>query len=265
VTELEPERVADVEGDPLGELVRDAREVPDARINAIGAVLGVPPGGAADPEPGGGGGSAGGGSAGSVAGGASSLKLVVAVGTLCIALGGVVAVWIAVRGDDAKRASTPSAAPSVPAAPDARAVEAEPEPEASEVRAVEPRSHTEPRSRPATRTAPRRVPPAPSAETAEAIVEEGPSSGPSSLAIEAQLLGRAQAALGAEPRTALSIVEQHAREFPAGVMAQERDALRIEALVALGEQSRARTAAARFHRDYPRSGLRDRVRAVVAR
>jgi hypothetical protein len=62
---------------------------------------------------------------------------------------------------------------------------------------------------------------------------------------ELSMLQRAKAALRRSPETALSITEQHARDYPSGVFVQEREVLAIEALL---KQRRADDALARAER-----------------
>jgi hypothetical protein len=79
---------------------------------------------------------------------------------------------------------------------------------------------------------------------------------PSTLQEERAVLDRARAhLLSGEPAAALDDVEKHARLFRHGVLAEERDALRVEALVAARRTEQARAAAARFHAAYPGSML----------
>lgn len=72
------------------------------------------------------------------------------------------------------------------------------------------------------------------------------------IAREQQLLEMARSALGlqrlAEAERALA---QHRRDFPAGRLAEERDSLVIQLLVAQGRLDAARAAAARFHAAHP--------------
>ena len=61
---------------------------------------------------------------------------------------------------------------------------------------------------------------------------------------ELLLLERSRAALDAEPRLALELAETHARSYPSGVFAQERELLAIEALLKLKRKAEARERAA---------------------
>ena len=62
---------------------------------------------------------------------------------------------------------------------------------------------------------------------------------------------------------ALSLLDTHARAFPEGVLAEERDAERALALAALGRTAEARTAATAFLRKYPASLLGARLRHLA--
>ena len=87
--------------------------------------------------------------------------------------------------------------------------------------------------------------------------------GASALAAEAALLQRAQTALAAgAPEEALARLGEHAREFPAGVLAQERAALRVVALCAAGRAREGRAEAASFLRAHAGSVLAERVRGA---
>ena len=61
---------------------------------------------------------------------------------------------------------------------------------------------------------------------------------------------------------ALTLFDQHAREYPHGILAEERAAERIAALCALGREAEAREAGAAFLRDHRRSPLSARVRGL---
>jgi hypothetical protein len=75
-------------------------------------------------------------------------------------------------------------------------------------------------------------------------------------AAELHLLRRAQAAyVRGDQRATLALVAEHAQLFPYGRMAEERDALRVQALAECGRKAEARRAAATFAARYPRSVL----------
>jgi len=52
---------------------------------------------------------------------------------------------------------------------------------------------------------------------------------------------------------------EHERSFPEGRLAEEREVLRVRALVGLGRANEARRVAAKFHRQFPRSVLSQKV------
>ncbi len=86
-----------------------------------------------------------------------------------------------------------------------------------------------------------------------------------SVAAEVALLERASGALRAgDPKRALAAVSEHARRFPNGALAEERDTERIVALCALGRRDEAATATQRFDRAYPSSSHAARIRAACA-
>jgi hypothetical protein len=75
-----------------------------------------------------------------------------------------------------------------------------------------------------------------------------------SLAAERALIEQAQTALAREQGTAaLAVLERHARDFPQGELAEERDSLQVQALVKMERYEQARKAAAHFHGRFPRS------------
>jgi hypothetical protein len=99
-----------------------------------------------------------------------------------------------------------------------------------------------------------KVPPHRSADPAR----PPPSSG--TLAAEAALIARAQAALGAhDPSAALAAIDEHATRYPKGQFADEREALRIVAGCSIG-RSDARAKADRFLRAHPTAPLASRIR-----
>lgn len=133
----------------------------------------------------------------------------------------------------------------------------------SEAAPSEPLAAPAPRAQ--RRAAARATPPQQLAASPPAPVEApqpaAPSS-PSTLAEEMRLLRSAQSALSAgDPETALARLAEHARRFPAGTLAEEREAARILALCRAERRGEARAAAARFLRERPTSPLAPRVRA----
>jgi hypothetical protein len=85
-----------------------------------------------------------------------------------------------------------------------------------------------------------------------------------SLREEQRLLDTARDAIvRGEPEGALVPTASHAARFPRGVLAEERDALRIRALARLGRLDEARESFARFRAAYPHSFLLDGAAADV--
>jgi|GEM_PF-1727945 len=76
---------------------------------------------------------------------------------------------------------------------------------------------------------------------------------------EESLLRRAHAAISSNPREAVALTVEHARQFPSGVLAQEREVIAVEALSRLGRAGEARARAAALYATYPDSAYRQRV------
>jgi hypothetical protein len=90
--------------------------------------------------------------------------------------------------------------------------------------------------------------------------EDAPAAPP-----ESTLLAEAFRALhGGDASAALRWAARHAQEYPRGEMAQERDAISIEALVKLGRSAEARRSLASFKGLYPSSGYAWRLEALVS-
>lgn len=167
-----------------------------------------------------------------------------------LALGGVALVVALVSSALVWRALAPDPADS--AAPVADPPERV-RPPASEPRAEEPSLAPLPE---ALRPEPSPEPPA---------SRRSPSRGPARASSEGSLLLRARSALRGDPARALEITDEHRRLYPEGAMAEEREALAIEALAALDRGEALRARADRFGRSYPRSPYAARVRAALAR
>jgi len=85
------------------------------------------------------------------------------------------------------------------------------------------------------------------------------------LGVEAEMLHRARAAMRNDPARALAILSEHRSRFPRGVLAEERDALRVEALARLGKSREAERENDRFRREHPDSVHADRINTVLSR
>ena len=82
-----------------------------------------------------------------------------------------------------------------------------------------------------------------------------------SYAAELYLLQRAQSEYASQDfPDALVLVAEHARRFPNGRLAEEREALRVRSLAGAGRGDQARRALAAFARRFPRSVLLPRLR-----
>ncbi len=143
------------------------------------------------------------------------------------------------------RTPAPSFAPALPpaAAPvDAHAQKAAPLPMPPRPETVA-ETETEPhdaRRAPVTTTTPEPVR-APSAST---------------FALELTLLEPARRSIAqSDFAGALAAIARHQREYPRGQLAEEREALRVRAIWGMGDKVAAESAAARFRKRYPHSGL----------
>jgi hypothetical protein len=84
------------------------------------------------------------------------------------------------------------------------------------------------------------------------------------LAAESALLENARSALTqSESARALKTLADHERRFPRGKLVEEREALRVQALVLAGDADEARIWARRFHERFPNSLLGPAVDATL--
>jgi hypothetical protein len=98
------------------------------------------------------------------------------------------------------------------------------------------------------------------APTSPTQVPPRASSGRDVLAAEIALLRRARGAYDRrEFSRALVLVDEHARRFPQGHLAEEREALRVRSLSSLGRTAEAHRVAAAFALRFPRSVLLPRA------
>ena len=87
-----------------------------------------------------------------------------------------------------------------------------------------------------------------------------PPTAQESYAAELRLLQRAHGACALQDfANALALVAEHRRQFPNGRLAEEREALRVRALVGAGRMDEARRTAAAFAERFPRSVLLPRL------
>ncbi len=107
--------------------------------------------------------------------------------------------------------------------------------------------------------------PAPKTVPAPRAVREAPppADRDAALASERAVLEIARTALSRQkPEDALEALTRHARVFPHGQLAEERDALEVQALVGAGRNEEAHRSAARFRQRYPTSLLAPAVDAA---
>src|SRR5664279_3795836 len=122
-----------------------------------------------------------------------------------------------------------------------------------------------------TQNPPAVVPRAPAAAGPLPALSPSPSQAPMGRAYaradvveELRFLDRArQADARGDYAAALTLANEHERRFPRGRLAEDREVLRIRAFVGLGRRSDARTTAAKFHRQFPRSVLSPRIDALL--
>jgi hypothetical protein len=94
-----------------------------------------------------------------------------------------------------------------------------------------------------------------------AVPARGRVSG-TSVEAEMLLIGEAREALQSRDAAhALLVLDEHAHRFPSGALGEERDAMRVTSLCALGRVAEARAAAGQFLRAFPDSPHAGRVRA----
>jgi hypothetical protein len=77
-------------------------------------------------------------------------------------------------------------------------------------------------------------------------------------------LNQIKRTLPADPATALRLARYSAREFPQGLLREEREALIVLALWQLGEVAAARAGAEQFLARHPRSSFRARIQECMA-
>jgi hypothetical protein len=83
-------------------------------------------------------------------------------------------------------------------------------------------------------------------------------------AAELRVLQPAQQAVARHDfASALAAIAEHQRRFPSGRLAEEREALRVKALLGLGRTAEADRAGAAFGEHFPKSALRGRIDAML--
>jgi hypothetical protein len=96
--------------------------------------------------------------------------------------------------------------------------------------------------------------PVPSARATSAPSSSSALGSRGDLVREREVLDAARAALAhGQPDDAIVALQEHARRWPHGQLAEEREVVLIQALVAAGRTSEAQARAARFHQAFPKS------------
>lgn len=140
-------------------------------------------------------------------------------------------------------------------------------------RAPEPKVEEAPRAAATTEPTPSVAPAAPAIETAPPVVSAAPSARPTlpkpsaapipPLPETTMLKDAHEALLHGAPDRALALAEGHARAYPRGALAQEREVIAIESLVRLGRRGEALARARSFHAAFPGSSHGERVDRLV--
>jgi hypothetical protein len=174
----------------------------------------------------------------------AAIALAIAAAVLLV----IRAVAFAVSSRTPERPPLPDAASDTPvvASPPARAVAVEP-PAPSRAIEAETQASPPPAAEPMPAVSQHRI--APSQTRAR-----------DDLVAEVALLREAKGERA--PAAALELLDRHAREFPNGALARERDVLRAERLCALGRTTEARALADRFTATHASDPLADRMENV---
>jgi hypothetical protein len=85
-----------------------------------------------------------------------------------------------------------------------------------------------------------------------------------SIEAELELLRKAQSALNRSASAALALAEEHAQLYPQGAFVEEREMLRIEAELTLGQRNTALARAKAFSERFGRSTYRARIERLLA-
>lgn len=232
----------------LGSLIDAERSAPtpdDAAKRAIRArvvaTLGVLPpgaGGAAGSAP-----SGAAGAGGAVAGSGVAAKTVAIAVTAAIAGGTTIGVVVHRNADSS--ATKPPAAVAAPA--------------------VAPKAETQPSTPPPPASTPAAAPVVQAPEPAVRPRAAAPVVKPDPTPAEATLLADASRALSTgDAAAALRSLETDTRLYPDGSLAEEREALHVQALVALGRSDDARSEAVQFIAEHPQSIYRGLVERALS-
>jgi len=105
--------------------------------------------------------------------------------------------------------------------------------------------------------------PAVPARAARPVPAEAPSVSGDALAGEAKLLNEAHAVMASDPDRALAIAGEHAKRYPRGQLAAERELIRVQALVKLGRTAEAEARARALRKSTPSSIYGERLDTIL--
>ncbi|MEM6992678.1 MAG: hypothetical protein AAF721_19345 [Myxococcota bacterium] len=199
------------------------------------------------------------------AAGMSTLAKLAVAGALLV---GGVGLWVGLSGDPAP-AAEPSMAQATPAEPVRAPVEAAPaatpEPPAPAVPAVAPvPAAPVPDEEPATEDPVVEAAPvaAPRAHKPKHKPAAAPLTAEDAMA-EASLISRARKALATSPSQALALTNEAKRDFPRGMLLEEREAVAVQALAKLGRHDKAKRRGEQFLKRYGRGPHAAAVRTAL--
>ena len=92
---------------------------------------------------------------------------------------------------------------------------------------------------------------------------EASSASDDALAGEAKLLNQAHDAMNSDPRKALAIAGEHAKRYPHGQLAAERELILVQALVKLGRAREAEAHGRALRKSTPNSIYGDRLDTIL--
>jgi TolA-binding protein len=98
---------------------------------------------------------------------------------------------------------------------------------------------------------------------ARAAPAESASGSEDALAGEAKLLNQAHVAMAADPQQALAIAGEHAKRYPRGQLAAERELILVQALVKLGRVREAEARGRALRKNTPSSIYGERLDTIL--
>jgi TolA-binding protein len=101
------------------------------------------------------------------------------------------------------------------------------------------------------------------ASAARGTPAESASASEDALAGEAKLLNQAHAAMTADPQKALAIAGEHAKRYPRGQLAAERELILVQALVKLGRVREAEARGRALRKSTPSSIYGERLDTIL--